>query len=1829
MDDFEAYLEASNDSEEMFQPRKPPKGASGSKHEPTGTAGRSNGAGRSALAASDSFARGSMGMSGSYSAASGGYGTSSPFATGRQRKEPAHGAAPRVGQEMARVVKKSCAMDLPPPLSIEKSRQRAAEASPPKAARVSRDSSGSSSVQGDPASPAGPVQSLFASYQKELLTLKDSAEELRKKQAEEEEAKRLEAERRKQEEEERARRAAEEQKREEEEEERKREEARREEARREEARQRKRQEEEQERAEQERRGEEERKREEEERHQREREHQEQERRTRDSEEQRVRREKERRSLEEEARRRKEEEEAQRQGEESARREEEENRRHDCERATQEDPTVDVRMSDGPETEERRDTCLVAVAGRQPQGEGCREEPSTSQLEVLHSREEERAEDKAKEIHRSEDELHKLYEEQRRKEAEEEKRRKQEELKRLYEQQQKQKAEEEARRREEEDRLEHDRRIQEEQEEDEARRRREEEARGKEEERTRHNLEQSTKNDADVKASWGHTKEDEGGEIHRRKEELHKFHEERRKEAEEDARQRAQEELKRLHENQRREAEEEARRREQEDRHRKREEEQSVLLEEQLRRRLEEEALRRREEDETQRRREKEALMTETESRRQHPERATGSDGGLEARPSYAKEDKDTEPHGNMEELHRLHEQQERKDAEEDGSRRPRPEDEARRMKQEGRWETHAQRIIMEEDNTAHGKRNATGARGGLPWTGALLPDSVQPDLEVAKAKASARGGSGVDVPVVWRAEVRAERGRLEALQAELTILRMKMALLEEYNADLAGAKSQAEAEAVKLDAEVMRMRLNCRKLEDAVAAGTTALNAKSSVIGDLERRLEAAERLSAKQAAHDAGEAAQATADRIDLLSRISVLELDCASLREERDTLREDLALATSVAPRRYPGADRVDGCSSDTAASQLRAELNMAESMLRSCEKENENIVQQNRQLRQAARLKREEVDGRQLQLVAELNAALASADTNPASMRRMAELERELVAVKERADEQARELERCRETKRQLERELLHGAPPSAPGAEKPCGQHLAELAAQRHSQAEVAELREKVRWYADSQREMEEDRRQVERLDEELRILRSENSELRRRPSTKEANRRVAELRKQVDELQECLRKRHPDSLLSLVKACEPPPEERRELRELRERVAELEGKIVERDTMYDRQVRSLRAQYDHLRDEYERRIEAGRAGVAHDGSTPATLRGAAPDREAILVARIKDLEKQVENIKSYYLTKLRKREPLVPAKPTRAVNSNLAQQREAELQLAIHERDLRIEELSRAVHLYECERNQHRLEAPASRPCSEHCGRARGMVPTLPAWTPALLRLFLASPEAMPLASLSAELRAMAHAARCSRYGEVASLARSLLAVINAEEAASGAHLTCRGADDLQLQLPPPLSNAVWNVARRLTIQVGSVATKASLCDQGSFRSGDCVVVGVVGAIAATQGFVEAVLGRLLFSQGGGGSSRPSHEAWGPDLSASVESLLPRLLLEHLREEIDLAGASHVGVILQDAEVHAGLDHKLPWGEFVEVLNRCGIGDAQVLAECKSAAHPDWSIAVGDLRRFLRTELDAAVHKSTYTGVLRTMARMRVPATSNEPPLASVLHSLDTEGHGFITRPEFIEALGAIRCALSHQELGQLATYFSPASDPHWVYYPLLLQSLIPTHAEVAATGVEAPTVPHGPDARWADPVSRETGLRPQWPSATVCLQGLTRNTDMESENCEFRERIRALQARCDENAELFSKTPVQAVRRLQGEVAMLENRLLEQQAALSTAARTLEITLRGELEVCRHDVATLRRTLESKDREVYRYKCELEEIIAELSALQRASTPGK
>jgi len=1023
-------------------------------------------------------------------------------------------------------------------------------------------------------------------------------------------------------------------------------------------------------------------------------------------------------------------------------------------------------------------------------------------------------------------------------------------------------------------------------------------------------------------------------------------------------------------------------------------------------------------------------------------------------------------------------------------------------------------------------------------------------------------------PALLELAQRVDRMKLEKCQSEIQGLKKKLVLLEEFNSDLVKLKTTAEDEAIQLDQQLMRSRMENKKLQDSLSNQANQLKElRDAKISQDEQVQEAQEQMSAA-----AQQVVEATSKQAVLSQRVASLSQELAGLREERDTLKEDLAAMCS---KDKDVETRLEQSSTTPKAllGRMQAELAMSEKMLRACEKENENLAQQNRQLRQGARLQKEEVDGRQLQLVAELNAAKAEADTNPASMRRVADLERELVAAKERADEHARELERCREAKRQLEREIIAG--PS-----KPSNQEKIEAVETRCAlaQSEVAEMQEKLQYYAQSQQAMEEDRRQVASLSEELRAAKTENVDLRRRPGLKEASKKIAELRRQNEELNECLRKRHPDSILALIKACEPAPEERRELRDLKGRIVELEAQLQERDAMYDRRIRGLRAQYDHMRHEYERRSEIKKD--KEDLVEPARRVG--PDHEAVLQARIKDLERQVEHTKSYYLSKLRKREPLVPPWKPSGKSMNHASQNEArlqQLQQQLQEREQRIAELESFSQMAP----QVTERKPSPRHSSPSAPVPPPRVPTA-SMTSTLVRLFMASPEGSAVVALCTAQHWLSQATRLERYEEVAAHAEMLVPIFLAAESAAtkgpvememsagydayGTHQVLLQQDDaLRLEMPL-LPSSVWKAWRHTMQRVAVLGSQASL---GTRPKGQ-----LLEAMMEMRQGAEAVIQQLL---------EPSGE------TRSLESILPRLSLEAVREDLDRQCEDQVRLrLLEDAEAQAGLDHRLPWAELLAVLVRSGISK-QCLDLCRLAATPDFSVSLSDLR-----SLWQGVDLQSHVGLFKALARIRL-VLSRDPGALGQLERACVAG--FLPRGEFLEALRALPCALSLEERHQIASLFSPAGDVRRVCYPLFLHSVVPERFEEAALQFSA------------------KAQAEEWQS---------RLEEAKAESCKLRDQLLQQEARSAEQARqiatLGAEEPAQAVRRLQGEVAMLETKVLEQQAMQSAAARKSEIALRAELDVKNHEVSSLKRALEARDSEVCRYEAELSAIIAELNVLR-------
>ncbi|CAL1146540.1 unnamed protein product [Cladocopium goreaui] len=200
------------------------------------------------------------------------------------------------------------------------------------------------------------------------------------------------------------------------------------------------------------------------------------------------------------------------------------------------------------------------------------------------------------------------------------------------------------------------------------------------------------------------------------------------------------------------------------------------------------------------------------------------------------------------------------------------------------------------------------------------------------------------------------------------------------------------------------------------------------------------------------------------------------------------------------------------------------------------------------------------------------------------------------------------------------------------------------------------------------------------------------------------------------------------------------------------------------------------------------------------------------------------------------------------------------------------------------------------------------------------------------------------------------------------------------------------------------------------------------------------------------------------------------------------------------------------------------------------------------------------------------------------------------------------------------------------------------------YFPKWQGKKRPNFSSIAsATWLEVAASKHGQvtgwiqkskQYKWVDPVDMEgeaeelpetEGAKGPQPEADGRLEALetewqSRLEEAKAESRRLHDQLHRQEVRSAEQAReiaiLGAEGPSQAVRRLQGEVAMLESKVLEQQAIQSAAARKSEIALRAELDVKNHEVSTLKRALEARDSEVCRYEAELGAIIAELNVLR-------
>ena len=141
-------------------------------------------------------------------------------------------------------------------------------------------------------------------------------------------------------------------------------------------------------------------------------------------------------------------------------------------------------------------------------------------------------------------------------------------------------------------------------------------------------------------------------------------------------------------------------------------------------------------------------------------------------------------------------------------------------------------------------------------------------------------------------------------------------------------------------------------------------------------------------------------------------------------------------------------------------------------------------------------------------------------------------------------------------------------------------------------------------------------------------------------------RIKELEGVVEELQDSLRRRNPDSVSSLVRAATVGEDIQEERREHAALVDKLRHELTESREEYDRRLRSLRQEHDKVKIGYENRIRGLEELNADVGAkaVPSPLSGGGGSSDgakslAAANARIKELEAETSRIRSFYTKKV--------------------------------------------------------------------------------------------------------------------------------------------------------------------------------------------------------------------------------------------------------------------------------------------------------------------------------------------------------------------------------------------------------------------------------------------------------------------------------------------------------------------------------------------------------------------------------------------------------------
>lgn len=324
------------------------------------------------------------------------------------------------------------------------------------------------------------------------------------------------------------------------------------------------------------------------------------------------------------------------------------------------------------------------------------------------------------------------------------------------------------------------------------------------------------------------------------------------------------------------------------------------------------------------------------------------------------------------------------------------------------------------------------------------------------------------------------------------------------------------------------------------------------------------------------------------------------------------------------------------------VKQDIELQEKIVAALQKENETLLSERKAV--VARLKKFELGAAQMEARAALNSSLShvAADAHPAPTAppqnegEVAMLKLELKRCQTSEAELRLLVDQLRKEKRDAERRAAAGDSTRADAAELESRALRVQLKRQDTEHTEVVnDMARKIAWYVEHQ---EFNRAQEQLIQEQqetihnlrLKLLEAESLVTKSGVVRTDKDKQIRALQRQVTELEDVIREKHPNSIAQLIRSCQPPVQHSAVFKELQGKIDQLTRELEDRDRVAQSALDRLRVESDKVRHQYHARLESleeeMKTRVLHAQTR-----------------KVRDLEKQLADARKFYTEKLREQE----------------------------------------------------------------------------------------------------------------------------------------------------------------------------------------------------------------------------------------------------------------------------------------------------------------------------------------------------------------------------------------------------------------------------------------------------------------------------------------------------------------------------------------------------------------------------------------------------------